>query len=120
MTQNTRRDFLKYSTVGAVSAAGATISPASALAAKSKGGPEGKVWKLPLDEENQRLFTAAEDHFMAHVASAAWVPLGVKLTLFEQPDGRGPAMVMGPGFHELAVVGFNDRASSARVRRAGN
>lgn len=85
-----------------------------------KGGPAGKVWKLPLDEENQRLFTAQEDHFMAHAASAAWVPLGVVLTLFEQPDGRGRAMVMGPGFHELALLGFNDRASSARVRRAGD
>jgi len=85
-----------------------------------KGGPEGKVWKLPLDEEDPTLFTAGEDHFAANAASAAWVPSGVELTLFEQPDGRGRAMVMGPGFHELGVVGFNDRASSARVRRAGD
>ncbi len=85
-----------------------------------KGGPQGKVWKLPLDDEDAQLFSSEDDHFAAHQASAAWVPLGLELTLFAQPDGRGAAMVMGPGFYELAVVGFNDRACSASVRRAGN
>ncbi len=78
----------------------------------------GETWTLALPEgRDERLFTSAASDFRAFAVSCAWVPPGYELTLFQQPDGRGLAMVLGPGYHELDLVGFNDRAASARVRR---
>lgn len=77
----------------------------------------GRAWPLRVPAGRaEKLFVATTD-FDAGTASAAWVPAGHELTLFEQPDGRGQALVLGPGFHLLVQMGWNDRASSARLRR---
>ena len=78
----------------------------------------GEVWRLTLPaSRDEYLFTPAQDHFDDNQASMVWVPAGYECTLFDTPDGRGLALVLGPGFHELDFVSFNDKTSSARVRR---
>ena len=78
----------------------------------------GKVWRLALPERTDEwLFSAPRRDFGARAVSTAWVPPRYELTLFVEPDGRGLAVVLGPGLHELDYLAFNDRASSARVRR---
>lgn len=81
-------------------------------------GELGEAWSLRLRiEQTTRLFRALDGHFLDNEASAAWVPSGYEVTLFENGQGLGAALVLGPGFHELLPYEFNDRASSARVRR---
>ncbi|MEM8713678.1 MAG: hypothetical protein AAGG01_22280 [Planctomycetota bacterium] len=81
-------------------------------------GELGEAWRLRLRKgQATRLFRAADGHFLNNEASAAWVPSGYEVTLFENGQGLGTALVLGPGFHELLPYQFNDRASSARVRR---
>ncbi|MEM7305404.1 MAG: hypothetical protein AAF682_01980 [Planctomycetota bacterium] len=78
----------------------------------------GEVWPLhPVPGRNERLFVPADGAFRPGAASMAWVPQGFELTLFAQPDGRGHALVLGPGLYELEGMDFNDRAASACVRR---
>jgi len=78
----------------------------------------GLAWRLELprgrDEWN---FRASRDSFADDQASTAWVPLGFELVLFDGLEASGVALVLGPGLHEIELLGFNDRASSARVRR---
>ena len=82
------------------------------------GDDPGELWVLRLEESRTTfLFTAGDGHFEDEEPSAVWIPAGHELILFDEPDGRGEAVVLGPGFHELELVGFNDRASSVRVLR---
>jgi len=82
-------------------------------------GPEpGLVWTLRLPaDRGSRLFTAVARDIEDNSASALLVPPHHEVTLFDEPDGRGRALVLGPGSYDLEVMGFNDRASSVRVRR---
>jgi hypothetical protein len=81
-------------------------------------GERGKVWRLSLPERmDERLFSASLKDFEARAVSTVWVPPRHELTLFLEPDGRGLAVVLGPGLHELDYLAFNDRTSSARLRR---
>ncbi|MCP3919005.1 MAG: hypothetical protein GY711_25960 [bacterium] len=78
----------------------------------------GLRWALRLKkDQTTRLFRASEGDFSDNAASAAWVPPGFELTLFDASGGRGWALVVGPGLHDLAGMRWNDRTSSARVRR---
>src|SRR5688572_1327672 len=62
----------------------------------------GKVWRLSLPERREeRLFSTSMKDFEARAVSTVWVPARHELTLFAEPDGRGPAVVLGPGLHEL-------------------
>lgn len=98
------------------------------------GGPEGCVvlyehrgadlqrrglaWRLDLPRgHDEWTFRASRVEFLDNQASTAWVAQGFELVLFDDPDASGVALVLGPGLHELELLGFNDRASSARVRR---
>lgn len=84
----------------------------------STGTGPGRTWRLALSAaRSERLFTARAQDFADDTVSAVWVPDGYELTLFDQPDGRGPAVVLGPGFHEMDYLDFNDRTSSVRLRR---
>ncbi len=81
-------------------------------------GELGEAWNLRLRKgQTTRLFRAADGHFLNNEASAAWIPPGYEVTLFENGNGLGQALVLGPGFYELLPFDFNDRTSSARVRR---
>lgn len=78
----------------------------------------GLVWRLELPHgKDEWLFSAARRDFQPQTVSTAWVPPGYELILLESIDGLGPAVVLGPGLHELDLVDFNDRANAARVRR---
>ncbi|MFT5462771.1 MAG: hypothetical protein ACI8QS_001654, partial [Planctomycetota bacterium] len=86
---------------------------------ESHQGDRGASWKLVMPlKRTQFLFVSGPDSFANNSVSAAWVPPGLELSLFDQRDGWGAAMVLGPGYHELDFVDFNDRASSARVQRS--
>jgi len=110
-----------------VAGAGASLPDAPALGAASVTLYEhreretdlpGRLWTLELPEGREsKLFTAREGDFEDDAASAVWVPARHELVLCDRPDGRGPALVLGPGFHELELLDFNDRASAARVTR---
>ena len=78
----------------------------------------GFAWTLELGKgQSSQLFTARNHDMADNAASAVHVPPRMEVTLFDEPDGRGVALVLGPGMYDLGAVGFNDRASSARVRR---
>jgi len=78
----------------------------------------GLAWKLELPRGREEwTFRASRKEFDDDQASTAWVAQGFELVLFDDPEGNGVALVLGPGLHELELLGFNDRASSARVRR---
>lgn len=85
-------------------------------------GPEpGLVWTLRLPaDRGSRLFAAVARDIEDNAASALLVPPRHEVTLFDEPDGRGRALVLGPGSYDLEVMGFNDRTSSVRVRRMEN
>ena len=81
-------------------------------------GGRGLAWRLELPRgEDQHTFRASRGAFLDDQASTAWIPQGFELVLFAELDARGIALVLGPGLHELELLGFNDRASSAMVRR---
>lgn len=81
-------------------------------------GGRGLAWRLDLPRgRDEWTFTAARKDFVDDQASTAWIALGFELVLFDDPGASGVALVLGPGLHELELLGFNDRASSARVRR---
>lgn len=81
-----------------------------------EGPGVGRVWSLPLAEARAtRLFAARDGFFENGVPLAIWIPAEMEASLFDEPDGRGFALVLGPGFHELTR--FAGRVSSVRVRR---
>lgn len=78
----------------------------------------GLAWRLELPRgRDEWTFRASRTTFLDNQASTAWVPLGFELVLFDELEASGVALVLGPGLHEIELLGFNDRASSARVRR---
>lgn len=83
---------------------------------ESRPGEEGRVWRLPLPPKGERVFhTSTNGLFDPFAISTVWVPQGVELTLFYEPDGRGRAMVLGAGEHHLDTVGFNDTTQSLYI-----
>jgi hypothetical protein len=81
-------------------------------------GARGFAWRLELPRNRTEwTFLASRKEFQDDEASTAWVAQGFELVLFDDPGASGVALVLGPGLHELELLGFNDKASSARVRR---
>ncbi|MDA1266708.1 MAG: hypothetical protein O2816_16630 [Planctomycetota bacterium] len=74
-----------------------------------------RSWHLPLEGDSS--FYSSPGFFDPWVVSAVWVPTGIELTLFVEPEGRGPALVLGPGMHELATMKFDNKTCSVRLRR---
>lgn len=84
------------------------------------GEPLGRMWTLALPEGRAtRLFRPQDGAFVPLATSAAYVPAGLELTLFPMSEGVGSALVLGAGFYELCISGFDDRAAAARVTRVG-
>jgi hypothetical protein len=78
----------------------------------------GLAWRLELPRgRDEWTFRVAHGVFPDNQASTAWVAQGFELVLFDDVEASGVALVLGPGLHELELLGFNDRASAARVRR---
>ncbi len=76
------------------------------------------AWTMELDRGRaSQLFTAVQRDFEDNRASALFVPPRFEVSLFDEPDGRGAALVLGPGMYDLGRLRFNDRVSSVRVRR---
>lgn len=81
-------------------------------------GDQGDAWNLRLAPSTRsRHFSAAPGVFGNDAASAVWVPRGYRLTLFDQSNGFGRALVLGPGLLELLPYDFNDRTSAVRIER---
>ncbi|MEM9801062.1 MAG: hypothetical protein AAGA20_12115 [Planctomycetota bacterium] len=82
-------------------------------------GIDGKSWTLNLSPgRDSTLFRAGPGTFDNDSVSSVEVPPYHELTLFDEPDGRGAAFVLGAGMHELEFIDWSDRVSSVRVARA--
>ena len=69
----------------------------------------GEVWRLEPGELHH------EDHFHENEVSAVLIPQGLRVALYEEGQYHGRRLLLGPGMHNLATHGWNDRVSSARV-----
>lgn len=85
---------------------------------EGKGVPrENMILKPPSANQIRRdMYKIAPNMFKDKDISSMFVPSGWQVQIFAQPGFQGETKVLGPGFHKLADMGWNDKISSMKVR----